>query len=755
MSEQLPLHSESADQLGPRATVQPRAVTRSFAQGSLEHRDMHVIDYVKVLYKRRRIALTSFLVVVLAGVVYTFTATPIYEARVQLLIEAENPNVVSFKEVIEQDKATNDYYQTQYRILQSRSLARRTLTQQKLWDVFDGSRAPKNATVRSAVGGIIREAIALVKPAKAIEPRGADETAAQAAAIDAFLSHLTISPIRNSRLVDVRYESTHPELSAQVANGLAHAYIEQSLEFKFTASKEASDWLGQRLGEQRKQVEQSEAALQQYRERSDAISLEERQNIVVQKLADLNAAVTKAKTDRLMKEGTYSQIVGMQHDRGALDTTPAVMGNQFVQQLKAELGDLQRQQAQLSEKLGPNHPDMVKIRLAIQTAETKMQAEIGKIVQALKNDYQASLTQEQSLVRALEQQKQDALALNRKGIEYGVLQRDAASNRQIFETLMQRTKETGISGELKTSNIRIVDAAETPRGPSSPNIPAYLMVTVFGASFLSIGLAFFFEYVDNRIKSPAEVKQHLGLAVLGMIPAESGVKADTPLISNGVRANFAESFRGVRTNVLFSSLADERRTLVVTSTGPGEGKTLVASNLAVTLAQTGQRVILIDADMRRPRVHEVFGGVQEPGLSNVLVGEAKASDTVRQTSCSGLWVLPAGHTPPNPAELLGSKRFEDFVRTLSEHFNWVVIDTPPVMAVTDAPIVAHMASGVLFVVGAEMTSRTLAQTAIEQLVNANAHMIGAVLNRVDLENNAYYYSQYYRRDYGEYYTKTA
>jgi len=226
-----------------------------------------------------------------------------------------------------------------------------------------------------------------------------------------------------------------------------------------------------------------------------------------------------------------------------------------------------------------------------------------------------------------------------------------------------------------------------------------------------------------------------------------------PLLDKGATPNFAEAMRTVRTNVLFSSTADGGQSIVVTSSGPGEGKTVVSSNLALALAQTGQRVLLIDADMRRPRVHQVFAERQEPGLSNILVGDTKTGDAVRPTSCSTLWILPAGHLPPNPAELLGSKRFEDFIETLKDHFAFVIIDSPPIMAVSDSAIVAHIADGVLFVIGAEMTSRGVARTAVEQLVNANGHMIGAVLNRVDLTHNAYYYSQYYRREYGHYYIK--
>jgi capsular exopolysaccharide synthesis family protein len=716
--------------------------------------DVHLSDYARVLYKRRWTALTAFVIVVLSVSVYTFTATPIYVARVQILIEKEATNVVTFKEAYEQNQIADDYYQTQYKILQSRALARRTLDALKLWNhpLFN-PKPDDSLTVRKMVTATARLIFDWFTSPKATESPLVDETKTQSATVDRFLSNLTVSPIRNSRLVDIKFEAPDAALSANVANALGKAYIEQNLEFKFMSSKEASDWLGERLAEQRKQVETSEQALQRYREQTDSVSLEEKQNIVVQKLSELNAAVTRAKTERIQKEAAYNQIRSLENDRAALDTFPAILSNMFIQQQKSALADLQRQQAQLSEKLGPRHPDMLKIGLAIETAEAKIQGEIAKVVQAMGNDYQQALEQERSLTNALDQQKQDALALNRKGIEYGVLARDAASNRQIFESLMQRTKETGISGELRASNIRVVDAAETPRRQTSPNTLNNLFLALFGGATLAIGLAFFFEYLDNRIKSPEEVKQHLGLPFLGMVPALFEKAIENPLINNGVPSNFSESFRGVRTNLLFSSADQGSRSVVITSTGPGEGKTVVAANLAVSLAQAGQRVLLVDADMRKPRVHTVFEKPQEPGLSNVLIGKVKSSEAVDKTTVPGLWVIPAGLNPPNPAELLGSKRFKDFLESVAQHFDWVIVDTPPVMAVTDSSVVAHLATGVLFVVGAEMTSRHAAQRALEQLGHARAKFIGTVLNRVDLQHNPYYYSQYYRREYSDYYQK--
>jgi capsular exopolysaccharide synthesis family protein len=394
---------------------------------------------------------------------------------------------------------------------------------------------------------------------------------------------------------------------------------------------------------------------------------------------------------------------------------------------------------------------MVRIKNAVQVAQAKFDNEVNKVVESVHAEYMAALAQERSLVGALEGQKTEALGLNRKGIEYTVLQREAESNRQVYESLLQRTKETGISGELKTSNIRVVDAAEVPTYPVLPRRGHDLMIALLAGSVLALGLVFLFEYLDNRIKSPQELRAHLNLAFLGMIPKidDSG----PTLLSDAVPAAFGEAIRAVRTNVLFSSADEGVRTVVVTSAGPGEGKSLFASNLSVSLAQAGQRVLHIDADMRRPRVHDIFDVSQEPGLSNLLVGDCKPSEAVRKTAVQSLCVLPAGMIPPNPAELLGSKRCTEYLATLGEHFDWVVIDSPPVLAVADASVLANGASGVIFVVGADQTTRHTARAAVDQLNAVQAHLIGAVLNRADVQRNPYYYAAYYRKEYSQYYAK--
>lgn len=722
-----------------------------------DEEERHLMDYVRVVYKRRWVAIPAFLIVFTIGAINSFRTTPIYEAHTQVLIEKDTPKVGNLQTMFQDSDGwyTDDFYQTQIRILESRSLARQTAElmklQQRPMPTVD-SGGPINITgMLWGAAGWVKHQIVGASP-KPPTPASAEPTDPMAPYTGMVLGSLSVSPVRNSRLVDIGFSSVDPQLAADMANAHAKAYIQQNAEMKYSASKDATDWLSDRLAEQRKKVEESEAALQKYKEEHDAVAVEDRQNIVVQRLADLNGAATKAKMARIEKESEYNQIKAVQ-GTPAIETVPAVMSNEYLQKLKSQIGDLQRQEAQLAEKYGDRHPEMVKVRTALQTEQAKLDSEINKVVESVKAEYQAALAQENSLVGALNTQKADALALNRKGIEYSVLSREAESNRQVYEALLQRTKETGISGELKSSNIRVVDSAEVPTRPVLPQRQRDLSVATINGLVLALGLVFLFEYLDNRIKSPQELRAHLGLPFLGMIPA---IDSSGPtLLHNGVPPQFAEAIRGVRTNVLFSSADEGVRMIVVTSAGPGEGKSMFSSNLSVSLAQAGQRVLHIDADMRRPRVHEIFELSQEPGLSNLLVGDCKPSEAVKITTVQNLCVLPAGMIPPNPAELLGSKRCTEYFATLSEHFDWVIIDSPPVLAVSDASILANSATGVLFVVGADQTSRRTAKAAVDQLHSVQAHVIGAVLNRVDLDRNAYYYSTYYRKEYSRYYAQAA
>jgi capsular exopolysaccharide synthesis family protein len=685
----------------------------------------HITDYLRVLYKRRWVAGLMFLVVFVYGAVNSLKKTPIYEAGTQLLIEVETRRPTSLNSVLQDNSSwyDDDFYQTQYRILQSRALAWSTLQA-----MGQTTSAPADFTAANASGGGVIEWIAgMLGAPRRIDPPAGDETTWQSVQVDAFLGGLVIEPVRNSRLVDLRYRSPDPLFAAKAANALAEQYKVQGLNLRLLASKEANSFLGKQLEEQRKKVQDAEEALQAFKVRHGAV------------------AVTQARFTRIEKESMYQELARVQNDPEQLETFPAIVNNQLIQKTKADLAALENQDAQLeAEGIGPAFGTRVSLAAQIDTKTRELDMQVSQVVQAVRSEYEVAKAQEDSLAEQLETEKRESLAFDSRGIEYMALEREATSARQLFDNLMSRAQETGVTGEYRGSNVQVVDIAEVPRYPVLPNTRRDLAFTLMAGLVLAIGLVFGMEYLDNRIKTPDEIKEHLGIPFLGLVPAVSSKESGgaSPLLDNGAPPEFAEAMRGIRTAVVFSSASDGART------------TLVSTNLGSALGQAEQRTLVIDGDMRRPRVHDVFGCAQEPGLSNVLVGTAQLRTAIRQTSNPYLSVIPAGHIPPNPAELLGSVKYRRLLEELGQDYDWIVIDAPPVMAVTDAAVIANGASGVVFVIGAEMTPRRTAQTAIEQLTAARAKIIGAVLNRANVRRHSYYYAPYHRKDYTKAYVRT-
>ncbi len=725
----------------------------------------HLSDYLRVLHKRRWLASAAFLAVFVFGAISTVKQTPMYEARTQIMIEKEARRATSLDTVLDDqpDYYSDDFYPTQLRILQSRKLAGRVVEKLGQPQIPDAPTAstPAASTGGSGaahlLGGAFGWVSQLVGAPKRIDPPAADETTTEQNLITGFLGGLSGNQLRATRIFEITYRAPDPVYAERAANAIATEYIAQSKDIRSEATQEATDYLSKELEAQRVKLNDSEAKLAEYKETHDAVALDDKVNTVSTKLADISGSLTKATLDRIDKAATYEGLKAVKDDRERLAAHPAILGSPDIQQLKLALDTLQADKAKQSATHGPSYFAVSGIQAQIDNAQAKLYQAEDRVVEEAKNEYDLAKGKEDSYRDQLNQQNQETLSLDRKGVEYGTLQREEASNKTLFDTLLSRTKETGVSGQFKGTNITIVDAAEVPRSPSSPNISRDLTLAFAEGLALALCLAFGFEYLDSRIKTPDELKQALNLPFLGIVPAVN-VKAtgDGGLLLTGeLPPGFGEAMRAVRTAVIFSSADEGARTVVVTSTAPGEGKTLISTNLAVALAQADQRTLIIDGDLRRPRVHAVFSRPQEPGLSNVLVGTARMSDAVRMTHVPNLYVLASGHIPPNPAELLSSSKYLETLDELRQQFDWIILDAPPVMAVTDAAILSNSATGVVFVVGAEMTSKRNAGAAVEHLQAARAKFIGAVLNRVDLTRHSYYYSPYYRKDYAKAYQRSA
>jgi succinoglycan biosynthesis transport protein ExoP len=557
------------------------------------------------------------------------------------------------------------------------------------------------------------------------------------------LAALNVAPVKSdmgeSRVLNVTYRSTNPELAAHVVNGLAQNYVDQNLESRRQGSRSAFESLNQRLAELRNEVTSSQGAVQHYREQKDAVSLGDQQNIVGQKLAQLNQAVTAARMDRLDKQTVYEQLKKIRQGGAPLDTFSPILSNQFVQGLKADLANLQRERSQMSERLGDAHPDMVKLNNSIAAAERRLNDEMAKIVDGIENDYLGAQAREKAMSDTLEHQKREVLELSQKSIGFSALQRDAASTQQMFDTVLQRVKETELSSELQTNNARILDTAEVPRVPIWPRKQLNLIVALLGGSFLAIGLAFTRDYLNPRLVKQDDITSALGLSVLGTTPRVNGLQAFSAI--NALPPPFLEAVRAIRTRILLSTVTGTTRALAITSANPGDGKTVLAASLAASMALAGRRVLLVDADMRRPQLHERLKIAQAPGLSELLTGSVKPNEAfVSSPSVPELYLLPAGRNVPGSTEALHSERLTQLIQGFGEYFDVVILDCPPVLPVADATIVAHAAGSVVFVVGSGETSRGDAQLAIERLAAVQVQLVGVVLNKAKPDAaSAYHY----------------
>ena len=722
-------------------------------------------DYLYVIQKRRWTVITVFAVIVVTVAILTFTATPIYEATARLIIDKENPNVVSIQEVMSVDASGSDYYHTQYKIIESRTVAREVIRRLNLDKSEEFFPKPKDDLI-SNLKRSIQETIAfwkdsitsLLRTGAESIPKTLEGFEPDSPLVSGFIKRIKVSPIRNTRLVDVRFEGKDSVLAATIVNTLADVYISQNLETKLRAVQDAVKWLHNRIEEERKKVEKAEQALLRYKEKHSIITdfSSDVENITAQKLAHLNTQVVEAESNRVEAETRYKQAMVLTGTPDMLDSIPEVLNNELIRQIKSMEVELFKRMSKLSKKYGQKHPRMVAIESELNTLQKRRIQEVGRVINSLKNEYKVTLAKENYLKAALAKQKKESLALNQKAIQYGVLRRESESARYMYELLIKRFKETSLTEDMKTGNIRIVDRAEAPEHPIKPKKKLNILLAIIVSLLTGTGLAFFFEYLDNTIKLPEEMEKYLNIPFLGSTPLFStknkwNIRGDTSqelITFNYPRSTASESYRGIRTNILFSSAESVPQVILITGVGPQEGKTITTANLAVTMAQADSKVVIIDCDMRRANVHKVFGTANDHGISNLLVGNSNMREAIIHTRIPNLDVIPCGPIPPNPSELLGSARMKTLLNSLRKHYAHILIDSPPSIAVTDAVVLSKSVDGVILVIRAGYTAKEIIKSGIAQFGAVGTHILGAVLNGVDISRDRYYYKykDYYGKD---------
>jgi len=686
----------------------------------------------------------------IATAVGTLTMKPIYRGTATIQINKENPQIVDFKEIFAVNTMDMDYYQTQYKILESRTLARRVIQTLKLSEHPEFQPKPETpfqkwkSNIRSSLAGFFGS-----------PDKEASENGRETLLINRFLTKLKIEPIRNSRLVKVHFDSNFPPLSTQVSNSLAAAYIQQNLEARFVSTEQAKEWLTKQLEDLKAKVERADENLQEFGSKHDIISLDEKENVTMQRLTELNETLTKAEADRMAKEALYKQT----GDRN-FDSFPSILENRLIQDLKQTYIQLEAQYMRLSETFKPEYPEMARLKNQMEALHKRLNSEIDKMILSMKSDYEASLRREALLRQAFQQQKAKVLQMKEKGIQYNILKREADTNRDLYKGLLLRMKEAGVSAGITASNIQIVDPAELPTQPYKPNKRLNLLLAAVVGLFLGVGLAFFFEYLDNTIKTPEDLEQWVRLPSFGMVPEisngrrrrlEKGTSYPVELVTYGhPKSMLSEAYRSIRTSILLSSSEKPPKKITITSPNPAEGKTTTVINTAIALSQTGAQVLIIDADMRKPKVHKIFNHENGRGLSNFLSGHGDLESIVEESEVPNLFYIPSGPVPPNPSELLGSNLFKNMLESLEARFDHILLDSPPVLGFADAIILSTCVNGVILTVLGGKTPRETLQRAKEALQQTHTKILGVVINRVDIRRSDYGY-YYYR--YHSYYGK--
>lgn len=707
--------------------------------------ELNLRELWQVIVKRRWTIFIFMLIVVSAVVTATFLMTPIYRASLTLQIDREDIKIVKTGEVApeESGSSSQDYYQTQYELLKSRSLALRVVNQLGLADLPPPPPSPL-AEFKAWLTELLPKTGEAHDSEKPLSASNKVE-----GVVSGFLNNLTVEPVRNSRLVKLYYDSPDPQQAAAILNTLVKNYINMNLERRFDASTYARNFLQERLQQVKVKLEESEREMVAFARQQQIISLgpDDKQSIVSQDLTTTATALAEAEKKRVDAEAVYRQMLASRGQQS--QGLSQVLNSTTIQTLKDTKAKLEAQYQDNLTIYKPAYPAMVQLRNQIGQVDAMINQEINNIRAAITSDYEAARSAENVMRGQLEQIKQDLLSLQDRSIQFNILRREVDTNRQLYDGLLQRFKEVGVAAGIGTNNISVVDEAKVPILPHKPNLRLNALLALVLGLLGGIGLAFLFEHLDDTFRRPEELEKQLGIPVLGVIPktplARSEIRHIALVGHDDPRSAFAESYRSVRTALQFSTASGVPRLLAVTSAMSGEGKSTTALSLAIQFAQAGKRTLLVEADLRKPSLHRTLNLDNQLGLTNYLAGGgAQPVDIAKPTHIPNLFAITSGPLPPNPADLLSSARMVELLSLAAGKFDQVILDSPPLLGLADALIIGNLCEGMLLAVEMGSTPRGYVLGALKRLRAARVHVLGTILTKLEARGGAYgYYRSYY------------
>jgi capsular exopolysaccharide synthesis family protein len=696
-----------------------------------------IVEYWRAISERRSSILALALLVAVLAMLIVFSVRPTYRATATLLIEPGKTKVLSIEEVYSKGVTDREHYYTQVEILKSEELARRTVAKLKLVDHpdFDPRRAAPEWFE------------SLAPESWQPERRKLTDDEIEKRAVGAFRAALQVQLVRNSQLAQISFTAHDRELAAKVPNTLAEIFIESDLEARMAMTQKATSWMRERMGDLRSKLEASERNLQQYRERERIVDAKGAQfSGAGRQLDEVTKSLVEARQKRAEAESAYQQVQQARAGKTTLDTLPAVLRHPLVQKLREQESDAERRLSDASKRYGPEHPKMIQAKAEADTAKETTRRQVESVIAGVAKEYEIARANEAAIERALSQSKYDIQSLNRKEFQLGVLEREVAQNRNLYEMFVGRLKETSVGSDFQSTVARLIDPATTPSGAFAPKKTQIVFIAFAVALVAGMMMALLLDRLNNTLNSTSSVEHRLSVPVLGVLHKVKGFDkkgfASELAFFNDTQSTFAEAVRTVRTSILMSALDHPHKVVVVTSSVPEEGKTTLSFNLAAALGQV-KKVLLIDADLRRPKIGKLVGrDAKAPGLADLVAGQAQLSDCVFFHAPSGIHILASGTVPPNPLELLSARRFEELLEKLKETYDVVLIDSPPLQLVSDALVLSQHASSVIYVVRADATPYPVAQNGLKRLRRVGASVIGVVLNQLDLEKAERYYGEY-------------